>query len=127
MAVADPFQGQAPLRHDSPLRSSFIIILMLDIATLPHFEELSSIVDGIIESGINFIALDFDFTLIDLHTRGQWDNDDPKSLLTHVRPVLKTFMTLALSRSNLFNTLHPDSGSPPVRFIYCHGNFLTSS
>lgn len=74
---------------------------IVDLPSLANYEELSAIVEGILLSGVNLIAIDFDFTLIDDHTRGQW-NESVLSLISHVRPVFKTFMLLALQRGELF-------------------------
>jgi hypothetical protein len=73
---------------------------------LPQYQEISDIVDGIIRSGVNFIALDFDRTLIDVHTHGQW-LESYDHLLSHVRPFFKTFLILALRRGHLLVPLYP--------------------
>jgi hypothetical protein len=82
-----------------------------------------AIVDGIILSGVNFIALDFDRTLIDVHTRGQWD-EPYEELFPHVRPIFKTFILLALRRGcRSLPALWPANF---VRFI-CRGGHVLST
>mmetsp|Transcript_37932 Transcript_37932/g.46337 ORF Transcript_37932/g.46337 Transcript_37932/m.46337 type:complete len:231 (-) Transcript_37932:87-779(-) len=45
---------------------------------------------------INFLALDFDLTIIDRHTGGKWINT-PFDLATHVRPIFRHVIPLAIS------------------------------
>mmetsp|Transcript_14630 Transcript_14630/g.29561 ORF Transcript_14630/g.29561 Transcript_14630/m.29561 type:complete len:235 (+) Transcript_14630:243-947(+) len=52
---------------------------------------------SLVSSGINLLALDFDETIIDLHTNGIW-NDTPNELSTHVRPVFTCLLNAAMER-----------------------------
>jgi hypothetical protein len=74
-------------------------------ATLPHYQQISAIIEGITQRGVNFIAIDFDYTLIDLHTLGDW-RDGPRRLTPHVRPMFQTLMTLALRRGSLSTAMN---------------------
>lgn len=40
------------------------------------------------EAGINLVALDFDFTVIDVHTGGRWQGSADE-LATHIRPFFR--------------------------------------
>ena len=40
------------------------------------------------EAGINLVALDFDFTVIDVHTGGRWQGS-ADDLATHIRPFFR--------------------------------------
>lgn len=50
------------------------------------------------ELGINFLALDFDQTILDIHTGGRW-RDTLEELLPHVRPVFVQLMQAALEQN----------------------------
>lgn len=66
---------------------------------MPYYLDCLEIVEGIIRSGVNFIALDFDETLIDIHTHGQW-NGSTEELILHVRSFFKTFLYVADEKGN---------------------------
>jgi hypothetical protein len=53
-------------------------------------------VQKFIQRGIYFIAFDFDKTLIDIHTQGNWVQS-ASSLKLHIRPFFKNFIELALA------------------------------
>ena len=48
--------------------------------------------------GINLLALDFDETLIDIHTHGGWQNGE-EELAAHVRPEMKALVRAAIASS----------------------------
>jgi len=47
------------------------------------------------EAGVNFLAVDFDLTLVDTHTEGRWPGTAPE-LLRHVRPEMRQLLRDAL-------------------------------
>jgi hypothetical protein len=57
--------------------------------------DCSALHRGIIQAGINFLAIDFDLTLIDIHTNSKYQKS-PNDLALHVRPFFKTFVSTAL-------------------------------
>jgi len=46
-------------------------------------------------AGINFLAIDFDLTLVDTHTEGRWPGS-PSELAARVRPNLRHLMNEAM-------------------------------
>ena len=44
---------------------------------------------------INFLAIDFDKTILEIHTGGNW-KQSAKALLPHVRPMFRRFIPLAI-------------------------------
>ena len=46
-------------------------------------------------AGINFIAVDFDMTLVDTHTEGRWSRS-ASELASHVRPCMRQLVHDAL-------------------------------
>ena len=57
-------------------------------------------VDHLVSLGIRLVAIDFDNTLVDVHTEGKWTDSSDK-LVKHVRPGLKEMMEVALKRGQL--------------------------
>jgi len=51
------------------------------------------------ELGINFLALDFDCTILDIHTGGRW-NGSLEELFPHVRPVFAHLIEAAVASSS---------------------------
>eukprot|EP01038_Epipyxis_sp_PR26KG_P012489 gene12489-16755_t len=49
-------------------------------------EEAAAAVASLQRAGINFVAVDFDCTLVTQHTRGRW-NGSAKDLAIHIRPI----------------------------------------
>lgn len=47
---------------------------------------------------VNFLALDFDLTIIDEHTGGRWEGQVTE-LVAHVRPVFKDLLPVAMARN----------------------------
>ena len=52
-------------------------------------------IDSLKAAGINFLAVDFDMTLIDRHTEGRWSGT-ASELLRHVRPEMRQLLRDAL-------------------------------
>ena len=57
--------------------------------------ECRRIVEALKRCGINFLAIDFDLTLISEHTGGHWRGSVPE-LAAQVRPMFKSLIPLAL-------------------------------
>ena len=51
------------------------------------------------ELGINFLALDFDRTILDIHTGGRWKGS-PEELFPHVRPIFAHLIEAAMASSS---------------------------
>jgi hypothetical protein len=60
-------------------------------------EELHRIVHTIEQCGINFVAIDFDKTLVSIHTFGTWPGSAP-DLSTKVRSFFREFVPLIMAR-----------------------------
>lgn len=70
--------------------------------------ECVSIVSGLVAASINFLAVDFDLTLVDEHTGGRYDGS-ATTLSTRVRPFFLTLIPLAI-----------ESGAALLRAFYNH-------
>lgn len=67
--------------------------------TIEELEEQSTAVIGKLQQiGINFLALDFDKTLVSVHTHGRW-NDTSQKLADKLRPLFSTLIPLALQNN----------------------------
>lgn len=64
-------------------------------------EKYARIVQKLISSNIKLVAVDFDQTIINIHTGGVWQFTS-KSLVSRVRPSFKQFFAAALSGSDLY-------------------------
>lgn len=64
-------------------------------------------------AGVNFVAIDFDLTLISEHTSGKWDGST-EDLATKTRPFFRCFIPLALSNGILIAIV---TLSPQVKMI----------
>lgn len=62
-------------------------------------DKYSIIVQNLIRAGIKMVAVDFDLTILNIHTHGFWQFTG-KMLATRVRPCFKHFLSEALN-SNL--------------------------
>eukprot|EP00526_Cylindrotheca_closterium_P023879 CAMPEP_0113620090 /NCGR_PEP_ID=MMETSP0017_2-20120614/10224_1 /TAXON_ID=2856 /ORGANISM="Cylindrotheca closterium" /LENGTH=197 /DNA_ID=CAMNT_0000529721 /DNA_START=108 /DNA_END=701 /DNA_ORIENTATION=- /assembly_acc=CAM_ASM_000147 len=60
-----------------------------------HSSAITAAISKLKELGINFLALDFDQTILDIHTGGRW-KESLEELLPHVRPVFVQLMQAAL-------------------------------
>jgi hypothetical protein len=60
-------------------------------------EELIKIVDQMLVSGINFLAIDFDKTFVSIHTHGNWPGSS-SALSRKARPIFKVLIPLAMSK-----------------------------
>lgn len=63
--------------------------------TRQHSSAISSAISKLKELGINFLALDFDKTILDIHTGGRW-RESLEELLPHVRPVFVQLIQAAI-------------------------------
>jgi hypothetical protein len=52
------------------------------------------------ELNVNFLALDFDQTIIDIHTGGRW-NGSTEELQSHVRPEFRQLMVAVASQTDI--------------------------
>ncbi|KAM7436603.1 hypothetical protein ABFA07_013620 [Porites harrisoni] len=63
-------------------------------------EKYSSMVQRLVSLSVKLIAVDFDLTIINIHTHGSWQFTS-KALVSRVRPTFKHFLTAALKCSDL--------------------------
>ena len=63
--------------------------------TRQYSEAIASSIKRLKELGINFLALDFDQTILEIHTGGRWTST-LEELLPHVRPVFAQLMQAAV-------------------------------
>ena len=68
--------------------------------------ECVSIISGLLSCSINFLAIDFDLTLVDEHTRGDYGGS-AASLCQRVRPFFRALIPMALSRGR---QMYPSNG-----------------
>jgi len=59
-------------------------------------------IDKLSELDINFLALDFDQTILDIHTGGNWKGSQDE-LFPHIRPVFAQLITTALRTESISN------------------------
>eukprot|EP00934_Nitzschia_sp_Nitz4_P005386 Nitzschia sp. Nitz4//scaffold1_size375055//159883//160470//NITZ4_000264-RA/size375055-processed-gene-0.355-mRNA-1//1//CDS//3329541009//5376//frame0 len=65
-----------------------------------HSSAITSAIAKLKEVGINFLALDFDQTVLDIHTGGHW-RDSLEDLYPHVRPVFAQLLQAAVEDGDL--------------------------
>ena len=63
-----------------------------------HSTAIMAAISKLKELGINFLALDFDQTILDIHTGGRW-KESLEDLLPHVRPVFVQLVQAALEHN----------------------------
>jgi hypothetical protein len=63
--------------------------------TATHSTAITAAISKFKELGINFLAIDFDQTILDVHTGGRWPGT-LEELLPHVRPVFAQLIPAAL-------------------------------
>ena len=71
-------------------------------------QKCQDVIDVLKMKQINFVCIDFDYTLVDIHTGGQWRNS-ASELETHVRPFFRCFIPLLL-RNDLLVSIVTFSG-----------------
>lgn len=71
---------------------------MFSIAKKKRPSPCTKAVDHLIDVNINFLAIDFDQTLIDIHTGGVWKGS-VEELAPHVRPDFRDLLIEALDRN----------------------------
>mmetsp|Transcript_127 Transcript_127/g.288 ORF Transcript_127/g.288 Transcript_127/m.288 type:complete len:232 (-) Transcript_127:435-1130(-) len=88
------------LFHLRPLEKEFIMSDAMMMTTTPRDERLekkcSDAVGKLVDLKINFLAIDFDQTMIDIHTGGRW-KESVSSLTTHLRPLFLHLIPIATS------------------------------
>ena len=62
-------------------------------------------VQRILEVNVNFLAIDFDQTLIDIHTGGAWPGT-LKELTTHIRPEFRDLLVRVCACAQQLGGLH---------------------
>ncbi|XP_068694748.1 uncharacterized protein [Montipora foliosa] len=63
-------------------------------------DKYASMVQKLVSLSVKLVAVDFDLTIINIHTRGNWQFT-AKSLASRVRPTFKLFLAAALECKNL--------------------------
>ena len=71
-----------------------------------YIDQCDIIINGLINSDVNFVCLDFDLTFVNLHscTDGGWQGSS-EELRTHIRPIFEAFVPLAIEKCNAFVVL----------------------
>ena len=64
-----------------------------------HKAEL--IVRSLKQRGVNFLAIDFDLTMVNCHTGGRWQGSTA-DLASKVRPIFRSLIPLAIQQRNFF-------------------------
>ncbi|XP_032241894.1 uncharacterized protein LOC5516214 isoform X2 [Nematostella vectensis] len=64
-------------------------------------DKYARMVENLISAGIKLVAVDFDLTILNIHTRGFWQFTS-KALVQRVRPCFQEFLSSALSSEKLF-------------------------
>lgn len=70
-------------------------------APLQHSSAITSAMAKLKDLRINFLALDFDQTILDIHTSGQWQGSQDE-LFMHVRPVFAQLIQAAAEDENMY-------------------------
>ena len=60
-----------------------------------EFQQARDIIAALMNKGIRLLALDFDKTIVSVHTLGHWRGGSPQ-LADHVRPCFQALMKAAL-------------------------------
>lgn len=68
-------------------------------------EVARKVVVKLVEAGINFLALDFDLTVLDIHTGGRWGGS-PEELSTHIRPFFYYLIPMAIANGRQPRLVH---------------------
>ena len=76
-------------------------------------DKYAGMVQKLVSLSIKLVAVDFDLTLINVHTRGSWQFTS-KSLVSRVRPSFKLFLTAMLNSSDLHVAVVTQSPQIPL-------------
>ena len=76
-------------------------------------DKYSSMVQKLVSLSIKLIAVDFDLTIINVHTRGSWQFTS-KALASRVRPTYKRFLTAALNCNDVHIAVVTQSPQVPL-------------
>ena len=83
-------------------------------AKTPEYAMAQEVVSNLIGKGIKVLALDFDKTIVDVHTAGVWRGGSAK-LAEHVRPCFKALIEAALdSKEEIFVSVVTYSMQPSL-------------
>lgn len=81
--------------------------------SIEKMDKYSSMVQKLLSLSIKLVAVDFDKTIINIHTRGSWQFTS-KSLVSRVRPSFKQFFTAVLNTSGLHVAVVTHSSQIPL-------------
>lgn len=70
----------------------------METESSPLERKCSDAVDKLVDLNINFLAIDFDQTMIDIHTGGRW-KETVGELMQHLRPVFLQLVPIATQRN----------------------------
>ena len=76
-------------------------------------EKYSNIVQRLVNLGIKLVAVDFDLTILSIHTHGFWPFTS-KQLIQKVRPSFQQFLTLALNSGHFHVAVVTQSPQIPL-------------
>jgi len=69
--------------------------------TFDYTTSADALIATIADAGINFLALDFDLTIVDVHTGGQWPGS-AEELCEHMRPLFREIIRAGLERGDMY-------------------------
>lgn len=81
--------------------------------SIEKMDKYSSMVQKLLSLSIKLVAVDFDKTIINIHTRGSWQFTS-KSLVSRVRPSFKQFFTAVLNTNGLHVAVVTHSSQIPL-------------
>lgn len=67
-------------------------------------QQCQDVIDALKAKGFNFVCIDFDQTIVDVHTGGQW-RFPAEDLESHVRPFFRCFIPLLLRNDMLVSVV----------------------
>jgi hypothetical protein len=74
---------------------------------------VDDVMEHILAVNVNFLAIDFDQTMIDVHTGGVWSGTS-NELAPHVRPIFTDLVSAALSSGNIHVAIVTFSKQPAL-------------
>ena len=105
--MVTPSLSNSKKEHITSSSGSICAFLLLGVAAIVLFylvrgygleRQCSDAIDRLVDLNINFLALDFDLTVIDTHTGGYWEGTTAE-LAQHMRPMFIHLVPMATQRN----------------------------
>lgn len=76
---------------------------------------------------VNFLALDFDLTILDIHTSGRWPGT-PEQLAQRIRPFFQALIPVAVAagKSSVWKRLSSIGLCSPLSVVFTRRNYILS-